>query len=311
METLDKECKDAEHVVQSAFYASLPDSERTRLREQYEALIARRNNAEREYQATKLELVSADSWPTGPPSSALAEDDMRQKQNEIANYLKELTSIVQEMQKVFGDIQKFNAPSQLLPGDENGEEGTAMDVDEDTKASSSSSGLPGRKRRRMDDGSRADAGGPSQEEINQFISGLQDLEEKMASLKNDITAHDQEARDELDNMISTKIEENNIRNAELVREREEKRQTEEKFRNDVLDMLSQEVQKAGKDVGEIATAVGDVVIRATDLEIALVEEKKERETALSRLTAVCLLIPSHVFLYHSISNPRFFLFLSG
>ncbi|KAH9484505.1 hypothetical protein JR316_0003987 [Psilocybe cubensis] len=278
---LDKSCKDADHVLQSSFFAGLPEPERARLREQYQSLLTARKDAEKEYHAIRQELANADAWPTGPSATFQAEEDVLAKQKEISTYLKELATMMQEVQKVFGELPKYNPPALLSQGAGADEDGTAMDVDVKPESSQA-----GRKRRRMDDAGRADADGPSAEEMQEFITTLTDLEEKISTLRNDMTARDAETREDLENLISTRIDENNFKNAEIAREREEKLQEEEKTRNNLLGALTTEVQKAGDDIGEIATAVGGLVLRVADLEVELSKEKEAHETALSRLAVV-------------------------
>ncbi|PPQ86937.1 hypothetical protein CVT25_009823, partial [Psilocybe cyanescens] len=280
---LDKECADADHVLQSMFFSSLPESERTRLKEQHETLLAQRQEVKKEYEATKLELVVADAWPTGPSPTAHLEDDMREKQTEISKYVQELSTIVWEMQRILGDIQKFKAPPLFLPNsdDEGDEAASAMDVD----GNSASLAPTTRKRRRLEDGSRAEIA-PSQDEMNNFMGVLTDLEDKVANLKNDITAHDQDLKEMFKDLMETRIEEVNIANAEARREKEEKRLAEEQQRNATLATLNDEMSNAGLEVGELAKEIADLITRASDLEIQLAAERRGKQEALNRLSAV-------------------------
>ena len=273
--------------MESRYFASLPEEDKTRLKGQLAELEKQRNEAKKTQEESVEKLFKTGSWPIAPSISM--EEGVEEKHKEVVNYIQELKDTALQMSKILGDISMYKPPPLFLPDDSDDEDRTAMDVDQSAPHKS-------RKRRRISENLDGPGGGsapssvPTQEELDEFLERLAHMEGLISTLQNDINEHSREAREEFEQLVDAKLDE-----FQTTREEEERKRLEDE--QGQIQGLDQELALVGEQVGELATEIGDLIIRMNKLEVDVVESRKERQKSFEKVLEVGC--PSPCFYYYS------------
>ena len=277
--------------MESRYFASLPEEDKTRLKGQLAELEKQRNEAKKSQEESVDKLFKTGSWPIAPPTSM--EEGVEEKHKEVVNYIQELKDTALQMSKILGDISILKPPPLFLSGDSDDEDRTAMDVDQPASHKS-------RKRRRISENLDGPGGGsapssmPTQGELDEFLERLAHMEGLISTLQNDINEHSREAREEFEQLVDAKLDE-----FQTTREEQERKRLEDE--QGQIQGLDQELTLVGEQVGELAAEIGDLIIRMNKLEVDVVESRKERQQSFEKVLEVGWFLCAHLlcFLYSS------------
>lgn len=295
--TLKDQYAYALQIVDSRYFADLPEEDKVRLKGQLAELEKQRDEAKKLYEDSVEKLFKTGSWPVAPPSST--EPSVEEKHREVVKYIQELKDTALQMNKILADISTFKPPPPqpplFLSGDSDNEDGAAMDVDQPDGNNAHPKSL---KRRRISENLDGRGGGsalsmPTQKELDEFLERLAHMEGLISTLENDINAHGREAREEFEHLVDTKLDE-----FQATREAEEKQRLEEEQQQ--IQYMEQEITLAGEQVGELATEIGDLIMRVGKLEVDVGTSKKGRQESFEKVLEVSfffsLCVPFLVFL---------------
>ncbi|KAF8902737.1 hypothetical protein CPB84DRAFT_830978 [Gymnopilus junonius] len=244
------------------------------------------------------------------------EEEGRRKFDEVVRYVKELNEYAMEMKKVLGELMGVRGPSAppsapgLVLGGEKGKKeegedkeegeiaGDLMDVDTVNGAATATVGDGSeslhtlsrkRKRRRVDGDAYQSASEstptstPTHQELESILEKLIHLESIAHTLQNDLIAHDNDLREEIESSIETRFEELALSVTEHQDEwrreqKEESDRTEERFGE-----VRKEVEEVGGQVGELAEELGDMLLKVDEVEREVEVRRREREDSYQRV----------------------------
>ena len=266
-------------IVESQYFANLPEEDKTRLKGQLAELEKKRDEAKKLHEESVDKLFRTGSWPVAPPGAV--EEGMEENHKEVVKYIQELKDTALQMSKILGDISMLKSPPVpplFLSNDSDDEAAAAaaMDVDQPDGKN--------RKRRRVSEnpdgrGSSASSSMPTQEELNEFLERLVHMEGLISTLENDINEHGREAREEFEQLVDTKLEE-----FQAAREEEEKQRLEEGQQH--MQELQQDITLTGEQVGELASEIGDLIMRVGKLEVDVGASRKGRQESFEKVLEV-------------------------
>lgn len=190
-----------------------------------------------ELKASLAKFAASDSWPVSP--RAQEGEGAEAKYQELVGYVTELKDTATEMNTVFNTIRE----------DKSGE--TTMDIDEGSRPSRSL------KRRRLSDPT-ASAPQVSAEEVDQVLERMATIEERLASVQNDLVGHDDDTKQELFSQLEGRFE-------DLSLELPPPQGTTSPPVDEVL-AVNEKVDVMGKEIGELATEVASLIYRSNQVD---------------------------------------------
>ena len=274
--TIEEQHVYALKVVESRYFANLPEEEKTPLESQLAEIEKEREEAKRLYEESVDKLLKTGSWPVAPPSAV--EDGVEEKHKEVVKYIQELQDTALQISKILGDISMFKSPPLLfLSADSDDVDGTAMDLDQPGSDNAH------RKRRRisnnLDERSDSASSMPTQAELDEFLERLVHMEGLISTLENDINQHAREAREEFEQLVDTKLDD-----FQVAREEAEKQRLEEEQQQ--MQNLEQDITLTGEQVGELASEIGDLIMRVGKLEVDVGASRKGRQESFEKVLEV-------------------------
>ena len=221
-------------------------------------------------------LFKTGSWPVGPPSAL--EDGVEEKHKEVVNYIQELKDTVLQIKKILGDISilKLPPPPPLFLSDDS--DGAHMDVDQPDGDNARHRSLKRRRTSKNVDG-RSEPSMPTREELDQFLERLAHMEGHISTLQNDINAHGREAREEFEQLVDSKLDEFQAAREEVERQRLEEEQQQ-------MQDLERDITLTGEQVGELASEIGDLMIRIDKWEVDVAASRKGRQESFEKVLEV-------------------------
>ena len=264
-------------IVESQYFANLPEEDKHRLRSQLVELEKERDEAKKLHEESVDRLFKTGSWPVAPLRAV--EDDVEEKHKEVVKFIQELKDTALEMSKILGDISMFKSPPLpplFLSGDSDGEGDAAMDVDQPDGDNTRRQSL---KRRRTLDRREGITPSPTQQELDEFLERLAHMEGLISTLENDINEHGREAREEFEQLVDMKLDE-----FQTAREEAEKQKLEEERQH--MQNLEQDITLTGEQVGELASEIGDLIMRVRKLEEEVKASRKGREESFEKVLEV-------------------------
>ena len=261
-------------IIESQYFANQTGEDQTRLKRQFAELEKQRSDAKKLYEESLDKLFKTGSWPAAPPIAV--EDGVEEKHKEVMEYVQELKDTALEIGKILGDISMYkSSPPLFLPDDS---DGAPMDVDQLDDENGRRTSLKRRHISNLD--GRSAPSMPTQEELDVFLERLAHMEGLISTLQNDINEHGREAREEFEQLVDTKLDE-----FQAVREEAERQRLEEDQRQ--RQNLEQDITITGEQVGELASEIGDLIMRVDKLEVDVGASRKGRQESLEKVMEVC------------------------
>ena len=279
-------------IIESKYFANQAEEDQTRLKRQLAELEKQRDEAKKLYHECVDKLFKTGSWPVGPPIAV--EDGLEEKHKEVMKYVQELKDTAVRVNNTLGDISMMKLPPPpplFLPDDS---DGAPMDVDQPDGDNVLRKSL---KRRRIsnDPDGRSAPPMPTRDELERFLERLAHMEGLISTLQNDINEHDREAREEFEQLVDTRLDEFQAAREEVERQRlgEEQKQ---------MQVLEQNIAHTGEEMGELASEIGDLIVRVDKLEVGVGASRKRRQESFEKVLEVgffSLLCSSFVVAFHS------------
>lgn len=224
-------------------------------------LISKREEIKKKLDDNIAQLVKTNSWPVAPRSER-EETDVKNYE-ETMNYITELKETASEMNALLNDLREQKSS-------------TSMDVDQNPGDPSSRP----LKRRRLSDGEQS-SWGTTNEEFEAMRERITTLEGRFSNFENDLTAHDAELRDEMEERMEAKFE-------EMVPQGSTTASTtriEERCHD-----LEFNIDTTGGQVEELASEVGDLILQSNNQEKEIAAVKRQLEETNKVQIQVCNMI---------------------
>jgi chromosome segregation ATPase len=281
---LEEEVRDFHRIARSWRYASLPEDDKTRLNAQIADIELRCEDKKKTLNASVARLVEADSWPVGQRSQV--QDDVEDKYREVVRYVEELKNTATEMNNVLNDIREVKI-------EQRNNAGIPMDVDWQEGQS-----RPLKRPRVSDDlddeGSRAPRQyQPTSEEVEEIREKLLAIEGRLCNFENDLIAHDEDLKDELDGLLEAKFEELHKGESLLDTPQSNGVGQSGKFLE-----VERNINTTGEQVGELAEEVGNLILRSSAVDSDIERLRRENE----QFKQDFVLVPIHFSWYNNITH---------
>lgn len=262
-------------IIESQYFANQSEEDKTRLKGQLAELEKQRDEAKKLHEESVGKLFKTGSWPVGPRSAR--EDGVEEKQKEVMKYIQELKDTVLQTRKILGDISMFKPPPPpLFLSDDS--DGAPMDVDQPDGDNAGRKSLKRRRISRDMDG-RSAPSMPTQEELDVLLERLAHMEGLVSTLQNDINEHGREAREEFEQLVDAKLDE-----FLAAREEAEKQRLEEEQQQ--MQGLERDITLTGEQVGELASEIGDLIVRMGKWEVNVGASRKGRQDSFEKVLEV-------------------------
>ena len=274
---LEEQYASALQIMESQYFANIPEEDKHLLRSQLVELKKERDEATKLYDESVDRLFKTGSWPVAPLRAV--EDDVEEKHKEVVQYIQELKDTALHMSKILGDISMFKSPPLqplFLSGDSDGEGDTAMDVDQPDGDNTRRQSL---KRRPTLDRREGSTPSPTQQELEEFLARLAHMEGLISTLENDINEHGRDAREEFEQLVDTKLDE-----FQAAREEAEKQKLEAEQQH--IQNLEEDITLTGEQVGELASEIGNLIMRVGKLEVDVKVLRKGKEESFEKVLEV-------------------------
>lgn len=303
----EQELSDALKMTQTTGYQSLSEPEKTKHKEEYEKLVAKVEDAKKERDAARLEIINVEVWPGLPPdliSDSNVEEEMIEKQAEILTFVKELHGMASQMVRLLGDIA-VPPPEPLFlededenQGDEEEQEGAGSGMDVDQPEGSSVPSASQKKKRRDKGKGKAkaepnplqdSATAQNSEQVRKLTDRLVVYEDKISTMFNYLTIYDNEKQEQFKELIEERVEQVREANRERTRAWNQKQVEKEQAVNIAVQQVQDVAKRTNDEVGQLAEEIARMMQDADRLEQEIEKEKLERAQALQRLSSVrCL-----------------------
>jgi hypothetical protein len=297
-QTQEEEYLKAVKVMESQLFTSLPDADKKRLAAQVNALLLRRNEAQRRYEKVRDRLIHSSTWPITPTQPS----EEKEKHLALVKDVVELGDAVSRVKTALEDLGQLSKPppqqSLFLPGDdsEEGEENLhtewLMDVDQSSASTSRGISHPNRKRRRQDnlaDDTRPPQPTetvPTEKELEEHRKKLAMCQDQLANLWNHCHQRDADQRQDFERELNDRVEKIQQQRAKEQRDREREEEKQETARQAVLNELDQRLSHDSEDLGTITTDIASMLLTVDQLQAELQKETEARNQSLERMLQV-------------------------
>jgi hypothetical protein len=282
----------------SQLFTTLPDADKQRLAAQVNALLLRRNEAQRRYEKVRDRLIRSSTWPITPTQPS----EEKEKHLALVKDVVELGDAVSRVKTALEDLGQLSKPppqqSLFLPGDDSdtGEENLntewLMDVDQSSASTSRGISRPNRKRRH--EGNLADDTRPPQptedvpteKELEEHRKKLAMCQDQLANLWNHCHQRDADQRQDFERELNDRVEKIQQQRAKEQRDREREKDKQETARQAVLNELDQRLSHDSEDLETITTDIASMLLTVDQLQAELQKETEARNQSFERMLQV-------------------------
>lgn len=234
--------------------------------QQVESIRSQYSEAKRVEDAALDQLAESDSWPAGPVSKH--ETGLQQQYDDTVNTVVDLKKTADELHAIILKAQK------AYPAGSNDD---AMDVD--TQEGPSSRPL---KRRRISKSGRALTPiQPTETEVEGVLDAIGALEGRLLTMNNDMTAHDEDMKVEMSELIEDRFEQLQIERGSLNQHKDKLSIPPDK----VLEVEGN-VDRLDDEVKEIADELVTLITQSDRMEKEVAAVKKENQQILEDFSSV-------------------------